>query len=187
MTAAVRLLSLVFAVVLGMTPVPARAASGGDPMQPFFGTYHGRSIADPDLGLSARDLDVTIAPAAGGFSVTWTTVAHDLHAAPRTKAKTYTVSFEPSGRSGIYGSRMRTDMFGKRVPDDPLRGAPYVWARLRDKTLSVYALLITADGGYEMQVYHRTLVEDGLALKFIRLREGEAVRTVTAPLVRVAP
>jgi hypothetical protein len=179
------LLSLGFAVALAMMAVPASAGSGGDPMQPFFGTYRGRGIADPDLGASARDLDVTIAPVAGGFSVTWTTVAHDVHAAPRTK--TYTVSFEPTGRAGIYGSRMRTDMFGKRVPDDPLRGAPYVWARLRDKTLSVYALLITADGGYEMQVYHRTLVEDGLALKFLRLREGEAVRTVTAPLIRVAP
>ncbi len=163
------------------------AASGwaAEPISPFLGTYRGQGVADPDHELSARDLDVTIAPVAGGFSVAWTTAVRGEDGTSRRKS--YTIEFEPSGRVGIFASRMRTNMFGERVPNDPLRGVPYVWARLNGPTLSVYALLITDDGGYEMQVYHRTLADGGLALKFLRLREGEAVRTVTALLKRVSP
>lgn len=185
MAAAGRMLSVGFAAVLLGLGAPAATLAGGDSIAPFFGTYHGHSIAEPDPGVRVRDLDVQIAPADGGFRVTWTTAMRDRDEEPREK--TYSIEFEPAGRSGIYGSRMRTDMFGNRVPNDPLRGAPYVWARLQAGTLSVFALLITDDGGYEMQVYHRTLVQGGLALRFLRLREGEAVRTVRATLSRVAP
>ncbi len=160
-------------------------AAAAEPVAPFLGSYHGQSIADPDHELSARDLDVIIAERAAGFSVTWTTAVRDESG--KRKPKTYVIAFEPTGRPGIFASQMRTSMFGDRVPNDPLRGEPYVWARLKERTLSVYALLITADGGYEMQVYHRTLIEGGLALRFLRLREGEAVRTITAQLRKVAP
>jgi len=45
---------------------------------------------------------------------------------------------------------MRKDVFGNRALNDPLKGEPYVWARMRGDTLTVYALIVTPDGSYDM-------------------------------------
>ena len=49
----------------------------------------------------------------------------------------------------------------------------------------MYALHITESGGYEMQTYARTLVEDGLLLRFSRNRDGVQLREVTGSLKRL--
>ncbi len=77
------------------------------------------------------------------------------------KRKAYTIAFQPTQRPGVYSSAMRANVFGERVPMDPFKGDPFVWARLSGKTLSVYALIILADGGYDLQIYDRTLTPDG--------------------------
>lgn len=168
--------------------VPARAASA--PVAPtgfeaFFGTYKGQTILEGDGVVTTRDLDVAIAPTDRGFNVSWTTTTLGRDGA--TKRDGYSIDFEQTRRPGIFASQMRTNMFGNRVPLDPLRGDPFVWARIADTTLTVYALLITDNGSYEMQTYHRTLQDGGLALRFFRFREGETVRTVTASLRRIKP
>src|SRR5581483_11801608 len=73
----------------------------------------------------------------------------------------------------------------ERVPLDPLRGDPYVWARIQGATLTVSALLITDDGGYEVHVYDRTLIAGGLLLEHSRVRDGAVLQTVTGTLKRV--
>ena len=51
--------------------------------------------------------------------------------------------------------------------------------------LTVHALYITDDGGYEMQVYERSLDEKGdMDLVFKRFRDGEPIRDVTGNLQR---
>ena len=65
-----------------------------------------------------------------------------------------------------------------------MQGEPYVWARLNGDTLSVYSLFVTDEGGYEIQQYDRTLVAEGLRLKFQRLRNGTPLRSVTTVLKR---
>jgi len=97
------------------------------------------------------------------------------------------VEFRPSGRRGIYASAMRTDKFGSPVPLDPLAGEPYVWARVRGDTLTVYSVFVTDDGGYEMQSYDRTLVNAGMELAFTRVADGRPAETITAKLTRVGP
>ena len=64
------------------------------------------------------------------------------------------------------------------------KGEPYVWARLHGDTLSTYILLVIEDGSYEMQAYHRTLVPDGLRVRFTRQRENQTLRVVEAVLQR---
>ena len=54
------------------------------------------------------------------------------------------------------------------------------------QTLTVHTLVITADGGYEMQVYDRTLSALGMNLEFIAFRNGESRRTAKGRLVKVA-
>ena len=81
---------------------------------------------------------------------------------------------------------MRRDAFGHSEPLDPLKGEPYVWADIEGPTLRVHALLITDDGGYEMQVYRRTLTADGMTLEFSRNRNGKELKTIYGNLQRKA-
>jgi len=152
----------------------------------FYGVYAGRGVANTAGELSDRDLSVEIGPAqeGDGFTVAWTTAATspDDGAIQR---KAYRVRFIPTQRKGVYSSAMRMNMFGRPVPLDPMNGDPYVWAVIEGDTLKVYALLITDGFGYEMQVYARTLIKDGLEVTFSRVRDGERLRDVHAKLVRL--
>lgn len=159
------------------------ADAGAQPYQKFIGEYEGTGIIDPDGSLETRDIRVKIDETDKGFKVTWVSVSRG--GGGRSKRKSYTVEFQPSKRNGIYSAAMRTDMFGNRVPLDPLAGDPYVWARIDGNALIVYAMLINDEGGYEMQVYKRTLTPTGLDLSYSRVRDGEKLRTVTAELKRI--
>ena len=102
----------------------------------------------------------------------------------RTNEKSYTIEFVPSPREGIFGSAMQTNVFGKQIPMNPLKGEPFVWSRIVDDTLTVFSLFINEAGDYEMQEYHRTLAEGGLELEFRRFSNGLEVRSVLTFLER---
>lgn len=184
---------LVASLLLALSPgsLPPAAAQQAESREPariadFLGRYEGQSISVSGENLSARDLSVEIATTDGrGFSVAWTTVVHD-GAGGEASRKSYTIEFRPTSRAGIFSSAMRVDAFGARRPLDPMTGVPYVWARLADRTLTVYALHILDDGSYEMQVYDRTLTAEGMHLNFTRLHNGEALREITGELRRIA-
>jgi hypothetical protein len=151
--------------------------------QKFVGEYEGTGTVDPAGTLETRDLKVKITETKKGFKVAWVSVSRG--AGGKSKRKSYTVEFQPSKRENIYSAAMRTDLFGNRVPLDPLAGDPYVWARIDGNVLIVYAMLINDGGGYEMQVYERTLTPAGLDLSYSRVRDGEKLRTITAELKRI--
>ena len=173
------LIFLVLACLFGARLAMARDQS----IDAFFGAYEGTSISGAAEGISVRDMKVSIAPTKRGFNVTWNTTTHKADG--KSKIKTYSIDFEPTKREGIFGSEMRRNKFGDRVPLDPLDGEPYVWARITGNVLTVYSLHITAEGSYEMQVYHRTRTEEGLTAEFTRFREGEPMRVVTGTLAKV--
>ena len=139
-----------------------------------------RTARDSD---QKRDLRVKITPHPNGFTVEWTSVTK--MASGKLKRKTYAINFLPTRRENIFRSGERTDMFGHAVPLDPLKGDPFVWARLHEDTLTVFALHVLEDGGYEMQTYARTRIPDGLALVYSRVRDGEVLRTVESTLSEV--
>lgn len=149
----------------------------------FFGRFEGEAIADGGTELSKRDLRVNIGPSEKGFVVEW--VALIPKADGRTKRVAYEIPFRATRREGIFGSAMKSDMFGHAVPLDPLKGEPYVWARIVGNVLSVYSMLITESGGYEMQVYDRKVVNGAMELTYSRVRDGEVLRTVRGTLARV--
>lgn len=154
-----------------------------DPIDPFVGNYQGTSIENADHELKARDLDVSISKTNQGFTIDWSTVIYKEDG--REKTVGISIDFYPTNRPDIYGSAMHKGLFGRRVPNDPLKGQPFVWARIKDKTLTVHAMYILDNGGYEMQVYDRTLTDDGdLKLDFRRYRDGEPVRSVEGKLTR---
>lgn len=164
---------------------PSLSQADGLPIEAFYGTYEGQAVSPSADGSETRNLFFSIGSAEGGVNVTWST--EKLSAQKIHIKKTYSIDFEVTDRPHIFRSMMREDMFGNRVPRDPLKGEPYVWGRIVDRTFTIYALLITAEGSYEMQVYHRTLGEGGIDLEFSRYREGEAVRTLRAWCSRIDP
>lgn len=152
-------------------------------IEDFYGEFAGRSVSNSGDGVGTRDINVKIEPAKRGFTIEWSTVS--TRADGKVKRKTYSIDFRRTKRDGIYGSAMGRDVFGKMSPLNPLKGDPYVWARLEGKTLSVYAMHIIENGSYEMQVYHRTLTDTGMDLEFSRYREGEEVKKINGVLGRV--
>lgn len=170
----------VFCVLWLIGPAPAWADDAR--MSDFFGDYSGRTISSTEGDLSERDLSVSIKGEKKGFVVDWTTVTYN--ASGKSKRKSYSITFLPTARDSIFASAMKKNAFGAQVPLDPIKGEPYVWGRISGQTLTVYALHITDDGGYEMQVTDRTLNGDGLDLRFSRVRDGKPLMEITGTLVR---
>ncbi|MGZ9086941.1 MAG: hypothetical protein ACXW3R_15720 [Rhodoplanes sp.] len=187
MTTARRLVVVLLAFAALLAAAAVRAAEAPAPavgIEQFFGTYEGRGTGSDDNHATDRDLSVTIEPSGDkGFVVSWSTAVR-AEGGGAEKRKAYTITFQPTQRAGVYSSAMRANVFGERVPMDPFKGDPFVWARLSGKTLSVYALIIQADGGYDLQIYDRTLSASGLDLVFSRWIDRQQVTGLTARLVR---
>ena len=157
------------------------AARAGDDLtiEAFAGQFVGTGIAENDqsgdVALTLRDLDVRISPEDDGFALSWTTV---LRAADSSsvKRKAGAIYFVATDQAGVF--RAAIDM-------DPLAGLPFVWARIRGRTLTVHSLLVDNEGSYEIQTYDRTLTGDGMDLKFTRVRDGQPMRSVTGKLAKV--
>lgn len=168
--------ALLAAMMFAAGPVAANAIT------PFIGSYEGNVEFDANGETERRDMSVEIAEFEEGFSVSWTSVSYKPDG--RTKEKSYTINFQASDRDNIFSSAMKPNVFGKLVPLDPLKGEPFVWARIVGDTLTVFSLFIDEAGDYEMQEYHRSLAEGGLDLEFRRLRNGEEIRSIETFLGR---
>lgn len=149
----------------------------------FYGKFQGGGVAENDdslyFGVTARDFDVDIQPAGQGFSVTWTSVIRGggVPEKPQSRRKTSTRTFKASARPGIWQAV---------ESKDPVNGGELCWARIKDNTLTVYLMVLSDDGAYELQKYARTLLPTGMEMTFTRLRDGEKVRQVKGRLVKVA-
>lgn len=172
-----------FLIVLLTTLVTAAARAAPANIEQFFGEYQGEAITNHEDEVGKRDLRLKISPTKNGFNVNWISVTR--RADGKLKRKEYSIDFHPTRRSKIFRSGEGRDMFGNAVPLDPMNGDPYVWARIHERTLTVYALHVLEDGGYEIQTYVRTRTPQGLKLKYSRVRDGEILRTVNGTLREV--
>lgn len=149
----------------------------------FVGSYEGSaSVISTDGTSQPRDMSVEIEETKDGFTVSWTTITY--RADGSRKEKPYTIDFEPSDRDGIFAAAMRRNVFGHNVPLDPMKGEPYVWARVQGDTLSVFSIFVMENGGYDIQQFDRTLVDGGLQLNFKSLTDGAVQRSVSTFLKR---
>lgn len=148
----------------------------------FVGNYSGSAEVDLYDGTKAkRDMSVSISESKTGFIVRWSSTTHRDG---RAKEKSYRIVFVPTERSDVFAAAMKLNVFGHQVPLDPMKGEPYVWARIKGDTLSVYSLFVNGDGGYELQQFDRSLVEGGLQLEFQRVSNGVAQRSISTFLTR---
>ncbi|NQV57291.1 MAG: hypothetical protein HQ503_15640 [Rhodospirillales bacterium] len=172
--------SILIIGVIVLLPLRQGSAQDGAEFQPFIGDYVGQTVFAAAQGLAKRDLDVSIRRETGGFSLKWVTVSHKPNG--KSKRSEYFVVFKSSKRPGFYISTDRINRMGGRVPIDPLKGDPQVWAKIQGKTLTVYAVLITDSGAHEVQTYIRRLVPGGMKLKFDRVRDGKPLKSISATL-----
>lgn len=164
-----------------LTAVSDRAQAQEVGLAAFFGRWEGSGIAeDPDnlfFSMTARDLDVRIEPQGDGFTITWTTLIRvgDDTANPEIRRREASLTFGPRSAMGFYPAL---------DSGDPLAGGVMSWARLEDRTLTVYQMVMTDGGGYALTRYARTLTAPGMELLFRRDQDGETTRTVRARLVK---
>lgn len=161
--------------------VSANAQPSGNGLDAFYGRYAGTGIVENSdvegVSMALRNLDVEIRPASrGGFRVTWTSLMRKYGGnVPSYSRKGLEIQFVPTDRSGVYR---------EKSPGNVLEGEPLTWARLQHPTLTVYQLVPSEGGGFEILSYERTLREGGMDLEFKRLVDGEEVRTVKGALER---
>lgn len=158
------------------------AHAGVEMIEPFLGDYFGEVTFEEEGVEHRRDLSVSIKRTKEGFNITWKTTQYKPSG--KVKTNTHDIDFVPTKRENVFSSAMRTNVFGGRSALDPMKGDPYVWSRITGDTLTVYALWVIDDGGYEMQVYDRTLAPEGLDLRFSRNRNGKNLRLIETLLRR---
>lgn len=170
-------------VILCLLLLAVANPAGANSIADFVGDYKGSAeLVRADGSAEPRDMSVSISKTKAGFNVSWKTVIfkHD----GRVKEQSYSVDFVPTDRAGIYSAAMRRNVFGHEVQLDPMKGEPFVWGRISGETMTIYSLFIDEEGGYEMQQFDRTLVDDGLQLNFSRIRDGHPEHSVSTLLVR---
>lgn len=184
------LLALVAAIVLPLGAALAQNATPEDTeptvaIADFVGTWQGMGVLETEdslfFAMNRRDLDVTIDGDDRRFTVEWTTVRRsgDDPDAPEIRRESASLTFTPADHPYVYEAASS---------ESPLDGGTMSWARLHGQTLSVYEMAITEDGGYAVSTYDRTLSEGGdMALRFVRLQDGQPVREVNGQLSRVSP
>lgn len=149
----------------------------------FVGKYSGSAdVVYADGTSSKRNMSVDISMTDDGFNVSWTSTTHKADG--RIKEKSYSIDFIPSDRPNVFAAAQKKNVFGHFEQLDPMKGEPFVWARVVENTMTVYSLFVNDDGGYEMQQFDRTLTEAGLHLDFTRVRNGEQARSVSTLLTR---
>ena len=115
-----------------------------------------------------RDIDILIESASrNGFRIRWATVRlvdgrRDVPGVSRNVLE----SVFRGGDGAKFVEDVRGSLFEKKAKTNLLAGDPLRWARIKDRTLSVYSITIIPDGRYELQIYDRTRTDTGLTIRF---------------------
>ena len=167
----------VFRLVLLLAACLATPAVADTKPDEFFGPYRGLGVAEDDSGAFIRNFSVTVLPAeAGGFEISWTTERRrSIDSRTVTEVSSHAAKFRPSGKPGVYHAIDNSGL---------LDNGQLSWARLHDKILTIYRIVVDADSVPELHVYHRKLTPGGMDLHFTAWRDGKWVRRVRGQLVR---
>lgn len=158
---------------------PEAAKKTPKPIDYFYGIYQGSTtvVEGPSAGTEAagRMSRVETEAAEGnGFTITWSTVYVDDENPSMIKIKDSTViTFTPTATAGVYQ---------QKEPGKLWTGKPYYWARIDGDTLNVSALVLDADGTYDVTHYARTVQDDTMRLDFTRFKDGLLQRHVSGTL-----
>jgi hypothetical protein len=170
---------LVGLVLWGLAPALAEDAA----IKPFLGTYEGTTLLSTEQE-GSRELKVAITPAENdGFRVAWQTTIFEPPA--EVRRKTQSLEFHRAqANPEVYVAKPSVVTVGIVPSRDPLDGTPLAWARIDDRTLTINVLTISEDGDWVVQVYDRVLTKEGMALSFVRVRNGHVEQRLWGTLER---
>jgi hypothetical protein len=168
---------------------PGGAQAAPLDLEDFFGIYVGRARTyDRHGNLSGeRDLDILIeSESRKGFRIRWATVklVEGRRDVPGVRRNVIESVFR-GGDGRKFVEDARGSLFQKKKETELIAGDPLRWARIKDKTLSVYSITIIPDGRYELQIYDRTRTESGLAIRFRRYIDDTLQRSVEGMAIKV--
>ena len=170
-------------VMLSALFLSVQSAFCAETLNRFVGSYSGSAeVEQIDGTVEQRDMSVAIRETYKGFEVQWSTTIR--RADGDAKTKSYKIEFIPSERDGVFAAAMQTNVFGHTVQMNPMKGEPFVWARVIGDTLTIFSLYVAENGDYLMQQYDRTLADGGLDLDFSLHRNGMPSRKVSTFLTR---
>ncbi|MGI9433324.1 MAG: hypothetical protein ACR2Q4_00570 [Geminicoccaceae bacterium] len=155
----------------------------------FVGSYVGRAIVEHlESGQEKiRDIDIVVAPyGSEGLRIDWITVGlvDGRRDVPGVKRWSQTALFEPSEDRNFMVEVGESSLFEERGDMEVVKGDPVRWARIDDDTLHACSFVVLEDGRYELQIYRRTLTEEGIDIHFERVVDGTVVRRVSGSTVR---
>ena len=179
MTGALRV--LMFALAVSGVVGGGTAWAESSPLKPFFGTYAGASLM-PSVEMLPRDLRVSIKPAkADGFVIEWQTTLFKFGESQRRKSQR--LEFRPTKDNPFMYQAAPPDGTAGMAPSE--NGEPFAWAYVQGKVMTIHTLTIIEKGGYVLQSYDRTLTRGGMALSFVRVRNGTVEQRLKGELERI--
>ena len=171
---------LIFVLAIVMA-TPAIAMAKDLPISAFKGDWRGNAISESNVSVSfpitSRDIDVDIKPTAeGDFSITWRTLLRQKGTPedPKEVLKETTLTFIKTDEKNVWKDSKAGDVYA---------GDTISWAQLKNQTLTVYVMAISGSGGYDMQIYKRTLTGVNMELDFTAIRDGAIRRTAKGQLI----
>jgi hypothetical protein len=179
-------------VLIGMLLGASPALAQGDLPAGFYGDWRGvapiTEEGGGDLEVTAEDLNVRIGPEGSGFRMYWTALTHEGSKGELVR-QAVDARFEPTDRPGVFtfrpeSSSLLLGLFGDPATNDPLEGEPLLWARFDGEALSVYGLVINAQGGFDLYQHVRALTDDGMAVHITHRTEHEPPMIIEGRLQR---
>ncbi|WGF89313.1 hypothetical protein [Marinivivus vitaminiproducens] len=162
---------------------PAQAAS----LEAFFGAYVGTADVEKEGSrVETRDVDIVISGHDDGFRIDWVNVSliDGRRDVPSVVRRATTALFAAGNQPGVYLQSSAYNPFVDRTSPDPMGGDALRWASLEGDSLRMLSFQLLPDGAYELQVYDRTLRDDGLDLTFERVVDGRVTTRITGRAVR---
>ena len=187
-----KLLAAAFAAALvTLSPValaqdaPAEAAAPAKVNQPishFFGIFEGSTKvvqgAGAETEAAGRISRVETKADGQGFVITWATLYIDEENPSALKIKDSTeIRLAATDNPALFKQVKAPELW---------TGKPHYWARIDGDTLNVSAIVLDADGTYDITHYARTVQGNSQRVEFTRFKDGQLQREVSGTLERVS-
>ncbi|MDH3659755.1 MAG: hypothetical protein OEU92_06965 [Alphaproteobacteria bacterium] len=173
----------IFLLVAALLAWPGHTLLAADPssIETFIGRWKVSEITSAAGDAAPDALSVRIEADADGFRMSW----HDLGTSGDGGLGSEDVDarFLPSGRAGVFeyapkSSSLLERMFASPATGNPLDGETLLWARIDGPVLAVYSMKIDPKGGFGLDHYSWTRIEDRLHLSFSKRTEDLGSATV---------
>ncbi|MGI9503984.1 MAG: hypothetical protein ACR2RE_13125 [Geminicoccaceae bacterium] len=144
------------------------------------GSWKGQGASSAIGALPSDALSLEVQRDADGFRISWPDLSTNDQG--NSEGNSIDARFLPTGRTGVYeyapkpGSLL-TRMFASPATGNPLRGETLLWARIDGPTLAVYSMKIDPNGGFDLDHYSWTRIENGLQLIFSERTEDLEMQT----------